>query len=78
MKKEDASIAQPVTVRGAPIELCQFMKFGGLADSGGSAKQSVAERRVFVNGVLELRKRRQLLAGDRVTFEGRTIVVQVG
>lgn len=78
MNKEDASLAQPVTVRGVPIELCQFLKFGGLAESGGSAKQAVAERRVLVNGVLELRKRRQLLAGDRVTFEGKTIVVQVG
>ena len=60
-----------------PIELCQFLKFGGLADSGGAAKQAIAEGRVTVNGVLETRKRKQLLAGDRVTLEGKTIAVHL-
>lgn len=73
-----ASAPRPVTVRAVPIELCQFLKFGGLAESGGSAKQAVAERRVLVNGAVETRKRKQLAAGDTVTFEGRSIVVHVG
>jgi ribosome-associated protein len=73
-----ASAPRPVTVRAVPIELCQFLKFGGLAESGGFAKQAVAERRVLVNGVLETRKRKQLVAGDTVTFEGQSIVVHVG
>ncbi len=72
-----ASTPRPVTVRAVPIELCQFLKFGGLTESGGSGKQAVAERRVFVNGTLETRKRRQLAAGDIVTFEGQSIVVHV-
>lgn len=72
-----ASTSRPVTVRAVPIELCQFMKFGGLSESGGSAKQAVAELRVLVNGTVETRKRKQLAAGDTVTFEGQSIVVTV-
>ncbi|PAW68219.1 MAG: hypothetical protein B9S34_03175 [Opitutia bacterium Tous-C1TDCM] len=72
-----ASAPRQVTVRAVPIELCQFLKFGGLADSGGAAKQAVAEGRVTVNGEPESRKRRQLAAGDAVTFAGRTIVVHL-
>ena len=77
MPNDQSSAPRLVTVRAVPIELCQFLKFGGLADSGGAAKQAIAERSVTVNGVLETRKRKQLLAGDKVTFEGKTIVVHL-
>ena len=77
MSKDPSSALRLVTVRAVPIELCQFLKFGGLADSGGAAKQAIAEGGVTVNGVLETRKRKKLLAGDQVTFEGKTIVVHL-
>ncbi len=77
MTKETAPAPREVTVREVPIELCQFIKFGGLADTGGAAKQLVARGRVQVNGALETRKRKQLAAGDQVTVEGQTIVVHV-
>jgi len=67
---------RPVLVREMPIELCQFLKFAGMAASGGEGKQLVAEGKVTVNGEPETRKRRKLAAGDRVTLAGRTIVVQ--
>jgi ribosome-associated protein len=77
MPNDSSSAPRPVTVRAVPIELCQFLKFAGLSESGGAAKQSIARGHVTVNGILETRKRRQLLAGDRVTFEGTTIVVHL-
>ena len=77
MKNEGSPNPRPVTVRAVPIELCQFIKFAGLAESGGAAKQLVAEGGVLVNGTVETRKRRQLAAGDQVTADGKTIVVQV-
>ncbi|MBK9989411.1 MAG: RNA-binding S4 domain-containing protein [Verrucomicrobia bacterium] len=46
-----------VVVREVPIELCQFIKFGGLSGSGGEAKQLIAEGSVLLNGVLEKQKR---------------------
>jgi ribosome-associated protein len=66
-----------VIVRETPIELCQFLKFGGLAGSGGEAKQHIAEGKVLVNGAVETRKRKKLAPGDKVTFDGQTLVVQV-
>jgi ribosome-associated protein len=77
MTTDNSAPPRPVTVRAVPIELCQFLKFGGLAESGGAAKQAIAERRVSVNGAIETQKRKKLAAGDRVSFEGRTIVVHV-
>jgi ribosome-associated protein len=67
-----------VVVRAVPIELCQFIKFGGLSGSGGEAKQLIAEGSVLLNGALEKQKRKKLAAGDQVTVGGQTIVVKVG
>jgi ribosome-associated protein len=67
-----------VIVREVPIELCQFIKFGGLSGSGGEAKQLIAEGSVLLNGTLEKQKRKKLLVGDQVTVAGQTIVVKVG
>ena len=64
-----------VSVSETPIELCQFLKFGGLAESGGQAKHAISEGQVLLNGAVETRKRKKLVLGDRVTFDGKTIVV---
>jgi ribosome-associated protein len=77
MPTHNSSASREVTVRGVPIELCQFLKFGGLSESGGAAKQAISERKVMVNGAIETQKRKKLFAGDVVTYEGRTIVVHV-
>lgn len=77
MTNENSAEPRDIQVREVPIELCQFIKFAGLAESGGAAKQLVAEGGVLVNGTVETRKRKQLAAGDQVTLAGRTIVVRV-
>ncbi len=70
--------ARDVLVRGVPIELSQFLKFGGLAATGGEAKSHISAGQVTVNGVVELQKGKKLRAGDRVGLDGRVIVVRVG
>jgi ribosome-associated protein len=77
MSDQPTASTRAVTVREEPIELCQFMKFGGLAATGGEAKTAIAAGRVLLNGAVETQKRKKLRAGDRVTFDGDTIVVQV-
>lgn len=69
---------QPVTVRAVPIGLGQFLKFSGLAGTGGAAKELIADGRVCVNDAVETRRGRQLLAGDRVTYDDRTVSVALG
>jgi len=66
-----------VIVREIPIELCQFIKFGGLASSGGEAKQFISEGSVQLNGTVEIQKRKKLAVGDRVTLNGETLVVEL-
>ncbi len=77
MTQTNSSSPRPVTVREVPIELCQFLKFGGLTGSGGEAKQLISEGQVLLNGVVETQKRKKLVAGDRVSVDGHTIVVRV-
>ena len=69
---------ETVTIRAEPIELCQLLKFAGFTATGGEAKTVISEELVTVNGEVETRKRRKILAGDRVTFGGRTVVVAIG
>lgn len=76
--KTDSADPIPVAVREVPIELCQFIKFGGLAESGGEAKYLISEGLVQLNGAVETRKRKKLDAGDQVTVSGRTILVALG
>jgi len=67
-----------IQIREEPIELCQLLKFAGLAASGGEAKAMIAAGRVELDGRIETQKRKQVKAGARVTCGGETVVVQVG
>lgn len=54
-----------VEVRGA-ITLGQFLKWSGLADSGGEAKVLVETGSALVNGAVEIRRGHRLRVGDVV------------
>ncbi len=62
--------AQSLKIGDRPINLTQVLKLAGCVLSGGEAKALIAEGRVRVNGQVELRKRRQMAAGDLVELEG--------
>jgi ribosome-associated protein len=66
-----------VRVRAEPIELCQLLKFAGLTDSGGEAKQVISEGKVLLNAIVETKKRKKIIAGDKVTFGGETLIVKI-
>jgi len=44
------------------VELYKILKFEGLSESGGSAKQAIADGLVSVNGEVETRKRKKIRA----------------
>ena len=52
------------------IRLDQFLKFCGIADTGGQAKLLIQGGEVRVNGELETRRRRKLVDGDVIQFDG--------
>jgi ribosome-associated protein len=76
-QETNSSSPRKVTVREVPIELCQFIKFGGLTESGGEAKQLISEGLVLLNGVIETQKRKKLAVGDVVKVHGHTIIVHL-
>jgi ribosome-associated protein len=65
-----------VSIGSEVIRLGQFLKFAGLLDSGGDAKEVIIDGFVRVNGEVDRRRGRQLRDGDLVTFEGRTVRVR--
>ncbi|MDH3635999.1 MAG: RNA-binding S4 domain-containing protein [Gammaproteobacteria bacterium] len=50
------------------VELYKILKFEGLADSGGNAKQAITDGLVSVNGEIETRKRKKIRPGDQIDF----------
>jgi len=64
-----------VPIRDASIRLGQFLKLADLVDTGADAKGVLAEGLVRVNGDVETRRGRQLVAGDVVELTGRQVSV---
>ena len=52
------------------LRLDQFLKLNGIAESGGRAKLLIQGGEVQVNGEVETRRRRKLVVGDVVEFDG--------
>ncbi|SFI16980.1 RNA-binding S4 domain-containing protein [Planctomicrobium piriforme] len=57
------------------LRLDQFMKITGLAQTGGQAKLVIQGGEVTVNGQVETRRRRKLVPGDLVSFDGHELEV---
>lgn len=66
-----------VKIKQEPIELYKLLKLENMVESGGAAKFVVAEGLVRVNGAMETRKRKKIMSGDIVEFEGEKIQVTV-
>ena len=60
------------------VELGALLKFAGVCESGGEAKHFVQSGSARVNGEVEVRRGRKLVAGDRVEARGKTILVAAG
>jgi ribosome-associated protein len=59
------------------IKLDQFLKWQGIAQTGGEAKIIIKQGIVTVNGEAEMRRGRKLVTGDRVTIAGETHRVEL-
>ncbi|MDX1539510.1 RNA-binding S4 domain-containing protein [Arsukibacterium sp.] len=67
-----------VILNKQPVELYKILKFEGLCNSGGAAKAAVDAGLVKVNGVVETQKRKQVNAGDILSFGSETLVLVSG
>lgn len=66
-----------MTTSDNTIKLDQFLKFVGIAATGGQAKLMIQGGEVLVNDMLETRRGRKLVSGDRVTVGGQTFSVKL-
>ena len=66
-----------VLINREPVELYKLLKFEGLAATGGEAKIFIDEGLVLVNGQIEMRKRRKMLAGDTFEFQGEEYLLEL-
>jgi len=66
-----------VEIRKEPIELYQLLKIANLVQSGGEAKFVISEGLVRVNGNIETRKRKKIVADDIVEFSDNTIRIKL-
>jgi ribosome-associated protein len=67
---------EDIEIDGSMIRLGQLLKLSGLVDSGGDVRPVVSAGLVTVDGVVELRRGRQLHHGDVVALRGRRIRVR--
>jgi ribosome-associated protein len=61
-----------VPIRDESIRLGQFLKLADLVEFGSDAKEVIGGGEVLVNGEPEIRRGRQLHAGDVVEHDGRS------
>ena len=66
-----------MTTDSKTIKLDQFLKFVGVASTGGEAKLMIQDGDVKVNGEIETRRGRKLVTGDSVIVQGATYRVEL-
>ncbi len=66
---------QIVEITREPVELYKILKFEGLVPSGGEAKMFIDDGQVTVNQVVETRRRRKIVSGDVIEFNGDVLKI---
>ncbi|MGB5290079.1 MAG: RNA-binding S4 domain-containing protein [Lysobacterales bacterium] len=66
-----------VEITREPVELYKILKFEGMVGTGGEAKMVISDGLVRVNGKIETRKRKKIVAGDTIEFDQDTIRIQL-
>lgn len=72
---DDDGAMHEIEISTDTIRLGQFLKLSNLVDSGSDAKFLLAEGEVMVNDEVEIRRGRQLRAGDIVEYDGIAVRV---
>ena len=66
-----------VEINKEPVELFKLLKFESMVGSGGEAKFVISEGLVRLNGEVETRKRKKLVAGDIVEFQQEKVILKL-
>ena len=74
--RKAADEAEKIEISTEFIKLDSFLKFANACETGGMAKELIAEGLVFVNGEKCLERGKKLRPGDIVSLEGRHYAVK--
>lgn len=66
-----------ININQEPVQLYKILKFEGLVESGAAAKIVISDGLVLVNDTLETRKRRKIITGDIISFNGEKMCVKL-
>ncbi len=66
-----------IEINQQPVELFKILKFEGLVASGGMAKTLIADGHVKVNDVVETQKRKKIVDGDVIEFDGSRFEIKL-
>jgi len=72
-KTDGGLIMRDVILKTEPVELHKILKFEGMVPSGGVAKLAIEAGDVLVNGEVDTRKRKKIVAGDIIEFNDEKI-----
>jgi ribosome-associated protein len=68
---------QNIEINQEPIALYQVLKFEALVSSGGEAKAVIDDGKVLVNGEVETRRRKKIMANDIIEFENQQFKIML-
>ncbi len=66
-----------VEINKEPVELYKILKFEGLLASGAEAKNAIAQGLVLLNGQVETQKRKKIMSGDVIEFNGDVLKIEL-
>ncbi len=69
---------EEITIDSVTIQLDQFLKWAGIAESGGQVKTWIEDGIIFVNDKIVSERRKKLQPGDVVEIKGSGVWKVVG
>lgn len=57
-------------IHSESIQIDQLIKWLGLAETGGQARSFVDARKVYVNGIIVMERRKKIFQNDIVSIDG--------
>jgi len=67
---KECDYMEKINISSEYITLGQFIKFANIVSSGGMVKVVLAEKKIYINDILEARRGKKLYPGDKIVIKG--------
>ncbi|MDE6091553.1 MAG: RNA-binding S4 domain-containing protein [Ruminococcus sp.] len=69
-------MAESVKIKTEFIKLDALLKFASLVGSGGEAKMLIQDGQILVNGEVCTMRGKKIRSGDKVSYNGKEVVIE--